>query len=104
MEITNFDDPDFVDFLQELLIEQDPEERDILQRVIDGGRVAYGALSDKEKCIFDDIVDTNTITNCGRCGDPIPWNDMIEARNSGGYCSYCRYNKPNLDDDDYTIM
>lgn len=100
MDITNFDDPDFVDFLQELLIEQDPEERDILQRVIAGGRVAYGALSDKEKRIFDEIVDMNTITNCKRCGIPIPWNDMIEARNSGGYCSFCRNNKPNLDDDD----
>ena len=100
MDITNFDDPDFVDFLQELLIEQEPEERDILQRVIDGGRAAYGGLSDKEKHVFDDIVDINTITNCRRCGIPIPWDDMIEARNSGGYCSDCRYNKPTLDDVD----
>lgn len=100
MDITNFDDPDFVDFLQKLLIEQDPEERDILQRVVDGGRAAYGALSNKEKHVFDEIVDMNTVENCVRNGDPIPWNDMLEARNSGGYCSYCRYNKSNLDDYD----
>lgn len=100
MDITNFDDPDFVDFLQELLIEQEPKERDILQRVVDGGRVAYGVLSNKEKRIFDEIVDINTVENRERNGEPIPWNDMIKACNSGGYCSYCRYNKPNLDDND----
>ena len=31
MDITNFEDSDFVDFLQELLIEQESEERDILR-------------------------------------------------------------------------
>ncbi len=100
MDITNFDDPDFVDFLRALSGELESEEQEILQRVVDGGHVAYGALSNKEKRIFNEVVDTNTITNCERCGNPISWDDMIEARNSGGYCSYCRYNKPNLDDDD----
>lgn len=100
MDITNFDDPDFVDFLRVLSDELESEEQDILQRVIDGGRAVYGALSNKEKHVFDEIVDMNTITNCKRCGVPIQWNDMLEARNSGGYCSYCRNNKPNLDDDD----
>ncbi|WP_304953657.1 hypothetical protein [uncultured Alistipes sp.] len=100
MDITNFDDPDFVDFLWTLSDQLESEEQDILQRVVDGGRAAYEALSNKEKRIFDEIVDMNTVENCERNGDPIPWNDMIEARNSGGYCSYCRNNKPNLDDDD----
>lgn len=100
MDITNFDDPDFVDFLQALSDKLESEEQDILRRVVDGGRAAYGALSNKEKRIFDEIVDMNTITNCKRCGIPIQWSEMIQVRNHGGYCSDCWNNKPNLDDDD----
>ncbi|HUN14950.1 MULTISPECIES: hypothetical protein [unclassified Alistipes] len=100
MEITNFDDPDFVDFLQELLIEQEPEEQDILRRVVDGGRAVYGALSNKEKHVFDEIVDMNTITNCDRCGIPIQWSEMIQVRNHGGYCSDCWDKKQTLESDD----
>ncbi len=100
MDITNFEEPDFVDFLQELLEELEPEERNIVQRVIDGDRKCYCALSDEQKRIFDDLVDMNTLTNCKRCGAPIPWDDMIATRNSGGYCSECRYDMPTLDDKD----
>lgn len=99
MEVTNFNDPDFVDFLRKLLDVQKFVEQDIVQRIIDGGRAAYGTLSNKEKFLFDKVVDMNTVENCKRCGNSIPWNDMLEARNSGGYCSYCRYNKPELDSD-----
>lgn len=86
MDITNFDDPDFVDFLRALSDELESERQEILKCVVDGGHVAYGALSNREKRIFNEVVDTNTITNCERCGNPIPWDDMIEACNSGGYC------------------
>lgn len=100
MDITDFEVLDFVDFLQGLLVELEPEDQDIVQRAIDGGREGYCALSDAQRHRFDEIVDMNTVEHCERCGVPIPWDDMIAARNSGGYCSYCRYNMPTLDDED----
>ena len=41
--------------------------------------------------IWIKAIEYNTIDECQRCGEDIPWCEMFEALDNGGYCSYCQH-------------
>ena len=51
----------------------------------------YDSLSDKQKYVFDRMIDEYSIKECKRCGCNIPWCEMLEALDNGGYCNYCQH-------------
>ena len=38
-----------------------------------------------------------TTNECTQCGNPIPWPEMLDAHDNGGYCGWCWHHK-NKDD------
>ena len=51
----------------------------------------YDSLSDKQKYVFDKAIEKNAVDKCQRCGIDIPWCEMLEALDNGGYCNYCHH-------------
>ena len=49
------------------------------------------ALSEKQKFVFDKMVQQNSKTECEKCTTPIPWCEMLELLDNGGYCNYCQH-------------
>ena len=48
------------------------------------------ALSEKQYFIFEKyVIDAHAVEACKRCGNEIPWHEMIYAHIDGGYCSWC---------------
>lgn len=90
MRKERFLEDDFEGFLQDLINSGrlDDREAGIAKRVLDKG---YDSLSDKQKHIFDKMIDNNSIEECNGCGCDIPWSEMLEALENGGYCSYCQH-------------
>ena len=69
-------------------------ESGITKQVIDKG---IDSLSERQKFIFDSMIQKNSVEKCSWGGEDIPWSEMIEAMENGGYCSACY---KNLHDDD----
>lgn len=90
MRKERFLEDDFEGFLQDLINSGrlDDKEAGIAKRVLDKG---YDSLSDKQKYVFDKMIDNNSVEECKRCGCDIPWSEMLEALENGGYCSYCQH-------------
>lgn len=36
-------------------------------------------------------IENNTVDECQRCGEDVPWCEMLEALDNGGLCSYCQH-------------
>lgn len=66
----------------------------IAKYMIDHG---YDALSEKQKYVFDRMINDNSVDECQRCGGEIPWCEMLEALDNGGLCSYCQHVKEKMD-------
>ena len=99
MNINRYDEEGFAEFLQELLDSgsiDDGKEIGITKQVIDKG---YDSLSDKQKWVFDKMIDANTFDECNRCGDSIPWCEMMYALDNDGLCSYCVHQLEKLDEE-----
>lgn len=96
MDKNRYREEDFNDFLEDLIKSGriEGKEAGIAKLVLDKG---YDALSDKQKYVFDKMIDCNTVSRCKLDGNEIPWNEMFDALDNGGYCSHCQYI---LDDDD----
>lgn len=86
----SYQEDDFNGFLQDLINSNrlDSKEEGISKLVLDKG---YESLSEKQKYVFDKMIDTNTISECKRCACDIPWCEMLEALDNGGYCNYCQH-------------
>lgn len=85
-----FSEDDFKEYVEDL-IESDRiegKEAGIAKLAIDQG---YNSLSDKQRFVFDKTIKENSVELCERCGAPIPWSEMIEALDNGGYCNYCQH-------------
>ena len=68
----------------------------IAKLVIDKGEEA---LSPKQKYVFHEhVIKPNTVSECMRCGNDIPWSEMIEAVDSK-LCGYCAYQVEKSKDD-----
>lgn len=57
----------------------------------------YDSLTDKQKKVFDYIVNTMLNMTCSRCGTPIPLSEISEALTNGGLCGYCVHIKEKMD-------
>ena len=65
-----------------------------IEQLIESGRIedhGYEALSAKQKHVFDHMIANNTVDECKRCAIDIPWCEMLEALDNGGYCNYCQH-------------
>jgi len=85
-----YQEDDFNGFLQELIKSDrlESKEEGITKLVLDKG---YDALSQKQKYVFDKMIGDNTVQECERCACDIPWSEMLEALDNGGYCNYCQH-------------
>lgn len=90
MDKMRFLEDDFKGYLEQLieLGRLEPMQSGITKFVIDEG---YDSLSPKQRKVFDYMVDKNTVSSCQRCGTDIPWCEMLEALDNGGFCSYCQH-------------
>ncbi|GFM83137.1 hypothetical protein PSCICN_38290 [Pseudomonas cichorii] len=82
---------DFADFLDELVKQERIEgaAAGITKKVIAEGKES---LSSKQSYVFQaEVLDEYLIDGCGRCSSSIPWSEMIDAYDNGGYCGYCAY-------------
>lgn len=86
----------FDGFLEELISSGrlEPKEEDIAKLYLDKG---YDALSDKQRYVFDKMVENNTAEVCARCGCSIPWCEMLVALDNGGLCNYCEHMQEKID-------
>ena len=85
------DENDYEDFLQEILDagQLDGVAEGITKLVIDKGE---SSLSAKQEYVFRTQVKEVFITgDCNRCGADIPWSEMYEANDNGGFCSWCAH-------------
>lgn len=61
----------------------------ITKLVIDKGK---GALSPKQAHVFKaEVLDLYTVAECGRCSGEVPWCEMMEASDNGGFCGWCAH-------------
>lgn len=51
----------------------------------------YESLSEKQKFVFNLMINDNIINECQKCGIDIPWCEMLDALNNGNLCNYCRH-------------
>lgn len=98
MKETRFLEDDFEGFVQDLVNSGrlDEKEAGIAKRMLDKG---YDSLSEKQKFVFDRAIENNSVQECKRCGCNIPWCEMIEALDNGGYCNYCQHMKEKMDEE-----
>ena len=90
MKVNHYDDNEFKGFVQDLINSGRVEgkEAGIAQFALDKG---YETLSEKQKYVFDKMINENTVEQCNRCGCDIPWCEMLEALDNGGFCNYCQH-------------
>lgn len=60
----------------------------IAKQFLDKG---YSSLSAKQLKILEAILPSESQRNCTACCAPIPWCEMLESRDNGGYCSWCSH-------------
>ena len=90
MNNDRFYEEDFNSFLQHMIDSKrlEPIQEGITKLVIDKG---YDALSVKQKKVFDYMIETNFVEKCKLDEIDIPWCEMFEALDNGGYCIHCQH-------------
>lgn len=90
MKQLRYNEEDFEGFVQDLINTKriEGKEAGIAKQMLDKG---YGSLSDKQVFVFEKMIENNSIDECKRCGCDIPWCEMLEALDNGGYCNYCQH-------------
>ena len=90
MRKERYHEEDFNGFVEELINSSrlEGKEAGIAKLMLDKG---YDSLSEKQKFVFDKAIENNTFDECQRCGVDIPWCEMLEALDNGGYCGYCQH-------------
>jgi hypothetical protein len=90
MVFDSFDeDGEFADFLRQLvdLKHLEDKAKEMARKVISDG---IESLSKRQRSVFDQEVFNEFVTKtCQKCSHPIPWNEMFDAYNNGGFCNYC---------------
>jgi RNA polymerase-binding transcription factor DksA len=83
-------DPNFLGFVQELidLGILDNKQKGIAARMLDKG---YESLSEKQKYVFDKMIEEHSLQECSHCGQTIPWEEITAAQANGGMCSWCQH-------------
>ena len=98
MKEERFIEEDFEGFLEDLIKSGrlDDKEAGIAKRMLDKG---YDNLSDKQKYVFNKMIRNNSVEECQRCACDIPWSEMLEALDNGGYCNYCQHMMEKLENE-----
>lgn len=98
MENIRYNEEDFEGFVQDLINSGRLEEKEagIAKRMLDKG---YDSLSDKQRYVFDKMIENNTVSECQRCGCSIPWCEMLEALDNGGLCNYCQHMQEKIEEE-----
>ncbi len=98
MNTERYHEDDFTSYLQDLITSKRLEDKEegITKLYLDKG---YDALSNKQRYVFDKMIENNSVSECIRCATSIPWCEMIEALENGGYCNYCHHMKEKLADE-----
>ena len=82
---------DFEDFLSSL-VENDHLEGSALgitKQVIHKG---VDSLSEKQKYVFNnEVIKNYESKSCNLCACEIPWSEMYQALDNGGFCGYCEH-------------
>lgn len=63
------------------------KEAGICKLVIDKG---FESLTDKQKYIFENAISHFVYDECSRCGNEIPWGEMLSAEVNGNMCGWCQ--------------
>jgi guanylate kinase len=86
MKEARFIEEDFEGFVEDLIKSGRLEDKEagIAKRMLDKG---YESLSEKQKYVFDKMIENNSVDECKRCACDIPWSEMLEALDNGGYCN-----------------
>lgn len=98
MKTERYLEEDFEGFVEDLIKSGRLEDKEfgISKRMLDKG---YGSLSNKQKYVFDKMIDSNSVEECKRCACDIPWCEMLEALDNGGYCNYCQHMMEKLENE-----
>lgn len=90
MKKERYNEEDFEGFVQDLIQSGriEGKEAGIAKQMIDKG---YGSLTEKQRYVFDKMIENNSVDECKRCACDIPWCEMLEALDNGGYCNYCQH-------------
>lgn len=90
MKVIRYKEDDFEGFVQDLISTGriEGKEAEIAKLILDKG---YDKLSDKQKYVFDKMISENSVEECKRCAIDIPWCEMFEALENGGYCNCCQH-------------
>lgn len=90
MDTKRYNEEDFPMFVSQLIDSGRIEgvELGIAKYFLDHG---YESLSTKQKYLFDKAISDNYISECKRCAIDIPWCEMFETMDNGGYCNYCQH-------------
>lgn len=98
MKTERYLEEDFEGFVEDLIKSERLEDKEIgiSKRMLDKG---YSSLSDKQKYVFDKMINNNSVEECKRCACDIPWCEMLEALDNGGYCNYCQHMMEKLENE-----
>lgn len=90
MDNSRYYEEDFNGFVDQLIQSDhlDDKQCGIAKLYLDKG---YDVLSKKQKYVFDKAIEDNSVDSCKRCGINIPWCEMFEALDNGGFCGYCQH-------------
>ncbi|KIA90926.1 hypothetical protein OC25_23795 [Pedobacter kyungheensis] len=90
MNSKRFSEYDFKEYLQQLvnLNALDDPALGISKFVLAND---YDSLSKNQKFVFDKAIMEGTyyVDQCSRCGNDIPWSEMLFAEDNGNQCSWC---------------
>ncbi|MBE7099469.1 hypothetical protein [Bacillus cereus] len=87
-----YNDEDFVGYIDELLtsgrLDEGTAVHGIAKKISKDGCLD---LSENQKNTFIDygLLKYNYLAACERCGEPIPWSEMLFALEENSYCGYC---------------
>jgi len=89
MKRSRYNEEDFNDFVKELLATGNLTkiQSGVTKFYLSQG---YSALSEKQKHVFDFMIDKNSVSECQHCCGDIPWCEMAQAMENGGLCNHCQ--------------
>lgn len=97
MDPMDFEIIDFVDDLVRSGRLEDPALGIAKKVVADRGTEN---LSEKQMYVYENyVLKPNIIKTCTACASTIPYSEMAEALDNGGYCNYCAHMREKYDRD-----
>ncbi|PLX01108.1 MAG: hypothetical protein C0594_14395 [Marinilabiliales bacterium] len=83
----------FIIFLKELVDHgylDHPTEIGVAKYIISNGTESL--TRSQRKVLKEQIMKKFPQNDCELCGEPIPYDELLESYDNGGYCSRCKHN------------